>query len=300
MMTKALMIAAMMLGTAMTCAAMDSSDLLFHLSFDNGLTPELARGSAPPVTTPTELNRRLVGGLFGKGYLFAGKGSGIEYATGNAAGPSACEEMYTTPANFFGDSGTVAFWVKPLTNLQDQTHYIFLCNGPSNFFQIMKEHYWAYHYAGSDIGITDGTFMDEWLHFAVVFQKGHTQVYMNGQPGGYDPNVRVLLPTPAKFLIASGVASNATPKGFVDDMILGEVQIFRRPLSPEEIHSLFERGHATVVSPPGYGDPIRPQRGTNRPCLQRRVLLGRSRWTAICPRGKECPPTGGLSSAGSE
>ena len=46
MMTKALMAAAMILGTAFPCAAMDSSDLLFHLSFDNGVSAEFARGSA--------------------------------------------------------------------------------------------------------------------------------------------------------------------------------------------------------------------------------------------------------------
>ena len=157
-----------LLASALSCAALDSLDLLFHLSFENGVTPELARGSAAPVTMPTELERRLVDGLFGKGYLFAGKGSGIQYATGNTAGPSACDEMYTTPANFFGDSGTVAFWMKPLGNAHNGEHYMFLCNGPGGIFQIMKDGTWSYHYAGGTVGITDGTYR---LNAGLAFKK---------------------------------------------------------------------------------------------------------------------------------
>src|ERR1043166_5590113 len=80
--------------------ALDSSDLLFNLSFEDGLRPDLARGNAQPVGVPTELQRRLVQGLFGKGYLFAGKGRTIESATG-AGGERGSFEMYDPKANLF-------------------------------------------------------------------------------------------------------------------------------------------------------------------------------------------------------
>ena len=86
-MTKALMAAAMILGTAIPCAAMDSSDLLFHLSFDNGVSAEFARGSAQPLKKPKDVSARLVQGLFGKGYAFRGKASDLDFATGENAGP---------------------------------------------------------------------------------------------------------------------------------------------------------------------------------------------------------------------
>ncbi|MDD5708394.1 MAG: hypothetical protein PHR35_20940 [Kiritimatiellae bacterium] len=64
-----------------------------------------------PVTLPTNLTEWLVEGLFGKGYQFGGKGSGITYATGNDAGGSACDQMYWPMANFSGDSGTVSLYL---------------------------------------------------------------------------------------------------------------------------------------------------------------------------------------------
>src|ERR1043166_7069121 len=44
----------------------------------------------------------------------------------------------------------------------------------------------------------------------------------------------------------AGLAGEAfQKKEFEDDTIMDEFQIFRRALSPEEVHALFERGHIT-------------------------------------------------------
>ena len=115
---------------AIECSGLDSSDLLFHLSFDDGLKPELVRGSSQPVTVPADLQRRLVEGLWGKGYLFGSKDGSFEFFAGDKGGARACDESYSPLANFFGDSGTVSFWIKPLKRPVDQFHYLFLCNGP--------------------------------------------------------------------------------------------------------------------------------------------------------------------------
>ncbi|MDD5705624.1 MAG: DUF6067 family protein [Kiritimatiellae bacterium] len=252
-----------LIGVTFSCAALDSSDLLFQLSFENGLAPELARGSAAPVTLPTNMTERLVEGLFGKGYRFGGQGSGVAYATGHEAGGAACDEMYAAPANFFGDFGTVAFWIKQLpVYKQRPTHNtgccLFLCNGPG-IFQIMKDYsVLSHHYAGTGSGMTDGLaekeYQNEWLHVAVTFQKGRTQSFMNGG-GGLPCAAGVLEPTPKTFLIAS-----PTTDPIQDNAVMDEVQIFRRPLSEEEVISLFERGHVTVLQPVGYGGTIEPRR----------------------------------------
>src|ERR1043166_1369700 len=101
--------------------ALDSSDLLFHLSFEDGVTAEFARGAAQPVALPEALPQRIVEGAIGKGYLFAGKGSTIEFPVGEQGGRR-CAESYGPRVNFLSDSGTLTFWVKMLTNANNQTH----------------------------------------------------------------------------------------------------------------------------------------------------------------------------------
>src|ERR1043165_5190865 len=140
------------------CLALDSSDLLFHLSFEDGLKPELARGSAQPAKIPADLQRRLVEGLWGKGYLFGSNGSSFEFFTGDKGGPHACDESYSPLANFFGDSGTVSFWVKPLGNPITAFHYLFLCNGPGVFQMMQGGAGWTFHYAGGNSYFTDGQY----------------------------------------------------------------------------------------------------------------------------------------------
>jgi hypothetical protein len=246
--------------------ALDSNDLLFHLSFDQGVTPEFARGSAAPTTAPDDVQRRLVEGLIGNGYLFAGKGSTLEFYTGSQAGGPQCAEMYSSTANFYGNSGTVAFWVKVLADGHDMLHLPFTCNGPGTFQTMHDRCVWHTHFAGSEVGYTDGGYLNEWLHLAVTFQQGRVQAFFNGRSGGHTIGERVLDPTPARFQVARETLLNTgiRQKEPEDDMILDEFQVFRRPLAAEEILALFERGHTTVHPPInsiGYGPTVHPERG---------------------------------------
>src|ERR1043166_3207735 len=96
--------------TGRTASALEASDLLFDLSFDNGLDADFSRGAARPVNQPEQLAERFVKGLIGKGYAFGGKGSGIAYATGDAA-DRISKEAYDPHVNLYGNSGTVSLWV---------------------------------------------------------------------------------------------------------------------------------------------------------------------------------------------
>src|ERR1041384_4350515 len=91
------MTCAVMMITGRTASALEASDLLFDLSFDNGLDADFSRGAARPVNQPEQLAERFVKGLIGKGYAFGGKGSGIAYATGD--GDRISKEAYDAHAN---------------------------------------------------------------------------------------------------------------------------------------------------------------------------------------------------------
>ncbi len=250
-MTKALMIAAMILGTAMTCTAMDSSDLLFHLSFNNGVSAEFARGSAQPLKKPENVAARLVQGLFGKGYAFRGKASDLDFATGENGGPRTCAEMYGPKANFFGDSGTVAFWIKPLPNTHNMVSAFFRYQGPGGYMQICRNQYMhhQFNYGAKDGYIYDGLFQQNpWIFFAMTWRKDEARAYYNGNLMTVLRDTGVMKPTADKFEVACEGMSwlDFQTKKFADDAVMDELQIFRRPLADEEIRSLFERGHVTT------------------------------------------------------
>ena len=96
--------------------ALDSSDLLFHLSFEEGVDAEFSKGASKVFKEPQDLQRRLVEGVIGKGYKFAGEGCTLEYLV--AADPSrTCQEMYGPRVNLFSDVGTISYWVKSLPNM---------------------------------------------------------------------------------------------------------------------------------------------------------------------------------------
>ena len=54
--------------SAGTASALDSSDLLFHLSFEDGVAAEFSRGASQPISQPQDLPNRLVEGVIGNGY----------------------------------------------------------------------------------------------------------------------------------------------------------------------------------------------------------------------------------------
>jgi hypothetical protein len=227
--------------------ALDSSDLLFYLSFEDGVYPELARGSADPAEMPEQLEQRIVEGIIGKAYLFGGKKSGIAYYTGYKGGPRACDEMYGEKNNLFGDSGTVAFWIKGLPNSHNMAHPFFRM-WP---LQIVRNQYMhhQYHYSQKGGYFYDADFkQNPWIHFALTWQKDEARAYYNGHLMSVTPECGVIHPTPEKFEVAAEGMTwlDFQKKEFEDDAVIDEVQIFRRPLADEEIRALFERGHTTT------------------------------------------------------
>jgi len=264
--------------------ALDSSDLLFHLSFDNGIAPDFARGSGEPalggdplavfgeqgkatggaVKSLDDAQRRIVEGIIGKGYLFGSKGSTLEYFTGEH-GRRGCDEMYGLKQNFLGDTGTISMWIKPLTNSNNQTHLYFRMDAPGGVAQIGRNHYQSHFFTvrdniGSDLPLKD------WMNLVMTWRKGELRGYVSGYPGGVVSMIGLAPPTlPAKFYIAAAGMRSAEfcKKEWEDDVIMDELQIFRRALTPEEVRSLFERGHTTTEFPSGANPKpilLKPQR----------------------------------------
>ena len=97
---KIFLIPMMLIVSALPLAALDSSDLLFHLSFENGAQPEFARGGSQPITVPDDLQGRLVDGLWSKGYLFGSKKCSIENLY------KICKVLNISLPEFFGGEAT--------------------------------------------------------------------------------------------------------------------------------------------------------------------------------------------------
>ncbi|MDD5705106.1 MAG: DUF6067 family protein [Kiritimatiellae bacterium] len=261
--------AVVVLGSALSCVALDSSDLLFHLSFDGGVEPDFARGSAEvnwggdPLSvfgstngavarSAVETRPRLVDGLIGKGYRFGGAGSTLEYFFGEH-GRRGCDEPYGPRVNMFGDTGSVSLWVKGLTNTHNQMHLYWRADAPGGTVQIGRNQYKSHMYNVRDGGGADLT-MKGWTHLAMTWRKGEVRFYCSGYPcgtvatGGLDPAT-----LPERFyLAATGVRSAEFCKQeYEDDTVIDEVQIFRRALTPEEVQALFERGRVSDEFPSG-------------------------------------------------
>jgi hypothetical protein len=198
------------------------------------------------VAPPTELKRRLVEGLFGKGYLFSGKGSTLVFRSG-VQEPRGCAEMYGPKANLFGDAGTVSFWIKPLPNSHNMAH-VFFRAWPLQVIRNQYTHH-QYHYAAKGGYIYDGTFAhNAWVHFAMTWRKDEARSYYNGSRMSTLTGTGVVKPTPDRFEVAGQAMRwlNFQKKEYEDDTVIDEFQIFRRPLTDEEVRSLFERGHVTT------------------------------------------------------
>ncbi|MBI4024393.1 MAG: hypothetical protein HY360_05390 [Verrucomicrobia bacterium] len=246
---------------SLTACALDSSDLLFHLTFEDGVDAEFSRGPAVPVKAPQDVPRRLVKGLIGKGYLFGGKGSSLEFVTGDGPNP-ACKEMYGARANMFPDSGTVSLWYKPL-RANNLTH-IFFRAWP---IQVVRNA-WAAHIFNYEKG---GLFFDSeyhhmpWVHMVLTWNKTEAHGYFNGLPGMTIDEIDPITAFREPLVIAGEIRREEKfqSKDIVDDAIIDEVQIFRRPLTDEEARSLFERGQMSTYEGKGT-DPrgliIQPER----------------------------------------
>ncbi|MCL5674446.1 MAG: DUF6067 family protein [Candidatus Omnitrophica bacterium] len=249
MKTRVIMFVICIIAAAVFCrsaAALDSGDLLFYVSFKHGLKAEFARGSATPAKMPSDVSRRIVKGVIKKGWLFGGKNSGIDYYSGNKGG-RACKEMYGQKANIFGDSGTVAFWLKPLPNTNNMEEHFFEM-WP---IHVVRDAYggYQYNYNKKSGYLYDGSVEpNHWIFLALTWRKGEARAYFNGRLSGISTGTGVLSITPEKFEIAlQGLTwMPFQTKKFEDDVVISEFQIFRRPLTGEEIRSLFERGHVTT------------------------------------------------------
>jgi len=227
--------------------ALDSSDLLFRVSFDQGVSADFSRGGSKPAAVPPELNRRLVDGLFGKAYLFNGKGSTLEFET--AGTDRASSEMYGPRVNMFPDAGTVSFWIKALKGTNNMAHVFFRC-WP---LDVMRDeygcHYFRYTNAGRGIYYYDILTRDQWMHVAVTWRKDQSRGYFNGKLMSTVNDVGVLTGLNKTFTIASEGMTwlDFQTKTFEDETVMDEFQLFRRPLSDEEVRSLFERGRVKTT-----------------------------------------------------
>jgi len=228
--------------------ALDSDELLFYLSFDNGVKPDFARGDAALKTRPTDLDNRLVEGVIGRGYRFGGKGSTLQFSAGGG-GPRACQQMYGPKVNIFKEEGTVAFWIKPLANQHNMVHVYFRTR-PTLTLDMNRNQYmhnWfsigPYPMRGQAV-IYDARMPDDkWVHFAVSWRADKGVSFYNGHRSSSVSNFE--LRDFAEFVVAREGMTwlDFQEKKFQDDMVMDEFMIFSRALAEGEVRALFERGH---------------------------------------------------------
>ncbi|MCC6581099.1 MAG: hypothetical protein IT440_11725 [Phycisphaeraceae bacterium] len=238
--------AVLLLGT--TAWSLDDSDLLFHLSFENGVAAEFARASGVPKHAPG-VEERLVPGVLGRGYRFTGVGSTLEFPVADASGRTS-GEMYDLKVNMLPHAGTVSLWIQALDNTHNLLHRYFLANGTQGLVQLIRDQYTHNHWA---CGRRSGVLYDQvmppgkWFQFVLTWRDGEASGYVNGERMTVDSAVQAMTELPRTFQVAAeGVRwLDFQVKEITDDAVIDEVQIFRRALEPQEVWALFERGHVT-------------------------------------------------------
>lgn len=221
--------------------ALDSSDLLFHLSFDSGTRADFSRGSSTPAAGKDSSIHRSVEGVVGEGYLFGGQGSGLVFPVDND-GTAIARQQYGSTVNLLGAGGSIAFWYKPLANESNQHHDFVRFDGGG----IYRDHWGVFMFrcGGKELQIYNSkTPIDQWMHFVVTWRKGELRSYLNGRLWGVASGAGAVETPPASVSIADEgkiTAPHCAP-GSIDDAVIDEVQIFSRPLAAEEVRSVFER-----------------------------------------------------------
>jgi hypothetical protein len=251
--------------------ALDDADLLFHLSFEQGVSAEFSRGESVPAPA-TEVEARLVPGLIGRGYRFAGVGSTLEFPVAAGSGRTS-REMYDPQVNLLPQAGTVSLWVQPLENSHNLLHRYFFTNGPGGMIQIARNQYTHHVWTG---GQRSGVLYDhvlphgQWFHLALTWREGEIRGYVNGERFTSDPSAQLLTGSPQTFQVAAeGIRwLDFQIKQITDDAVMDEVQLFRRALEPAEVRALFERGQiAGALRTGNSGELVTAPRRAHAPVL---------------------------------
>jgi len=254
---RTMIVIAMLVVASSTMAGGQGDALLFHASFDEGLTADFARGDLEPV--------------------WARQGTKVveDEGRGNCARvPDGGSLTYDAPANVYWERGTLSFWWQ-CEDPVGQTEFTVASLGAYDYFYYgrwlrlyasgrrLYMHLWDWHYDSTRLTVSSGEFEPEsgtWYHIALGWDaaKGFA-LYVDGERlGGSDRTFYMPV-----NLNQIGLGVSATPghakASATRTQRFDEVRTYDRWLADEQIAAL-SAGEDVRDGPPLDEEPIARQR----------------------------------------
>ncbi|MCC7518537.1 MAG: hypothetical protein IT578_05065 [Verrucomicrobiae bacterium] len=220
--------------------AADNNSVVFSLSFDHGLEPEIAEGNPSGKYLRTDEDPRFVPGLKGKGFLTGKSKQGLEFAA---------------EGNVPQEEGTVAFWMKGLPgvtwNKVDQQHHCaFYLNGSNGNLILYKyfqyAHTWLFgeFFSGDQKRSTSHIILpayseDEWHLFAFTWKGSEVSLYLDAELAGTKVDFQFpTLSKTSKFILGECMEMPGEDLR-MEERVMDEVAIYRQALSAHEIAGIY-------------------------------------------------------------
>jgi hypothetical protein len=245
-------IAWVLLGTTGTDAA-QSTDVLFHASFDRGLDADFSVGPGEATLSGDRKNQiKPVAGLRGNGVLVGARDSHL---------------IYSTQGNLLPEKGTIEFWYKPVNwgpSIRWTPEKAEHKNPPAEGYgfrrwwfasgnvQVHQNYYAGWLSTPRIIFSLKPTYedMNRWRYYVITWDRaaGEATVYIDAY---------TVRPSTAKEGIAAmefgptmEIGNYGTDGSPVDcDKIIDELRIWNRPLRPEEINHQYRKGIEMRTAP---------------------------------------------------
>ena len=221
--------------------ALSANDLSFYASFDSSVSADLANGDVNPLDNVKTSDFEFTQGILGKAIIAGDKAKSLAYAVA---------------ANMDDKEGTLSFWIKPIDwKAGDSKQHVYMqIPGRMTFYNYWQSgtsgFYWM---TGSTIiwgpgGVYGGVEQDKWHQLTVTWGSRKAAIYIDGEKASEVIDMPLEFPRwndSGRLILADPTwTSDNTNRTAID-----ELMIFKRPLEPAEIKSLYRRGVATLLQP---------------------------------------------------
>ncbi len=158
------------------------------------------------------------------------------------AGISSSDEQYTA-----------TFWAK-FDNPDTDYKYVIDNTERLIMFELSLGNFKFYYLGGGHkdfgSGVAYGPYLNEWHHYAVVFDSSTATLYIDGNSGNWDSPYTGSYPSLSNLKIMSDIFSSGGyfPKGRLD-----EVKIFDEALTPGQVYNEYNYGDAYYIPPTSGG-----------------------------------------------
>ncbi len=206
-----------------------SDNIVFSLSFDNGKTPEIAKGDSGNKFRKSQL--QLVPGL--------GKDLNLGLAKGMVIGATGQALKYNATGNLYADKGTIVFWLHELPDYeQGKSHDLTVFSWEGNEqikLSVTGKKQLAIISQGKKYKLPAR--LREWDFIAISWNGKKLSWYLNGNPCGSILQQQAL---PDK-MSTSFFMLGEPEKNSKTRLILDELAIYKKPLTATEILALYAK-----------------------------------------------------------